>query len=116
MKPLSVRTLLEFNENNLRQNNFKDAWLLQKETESSLALKEFQDRISEIDSITNFREKWLELVRGVLAGNVFDWGSNAVSNILENTKNFGLAQAMKIIETRPWFHDDVDLWVNRLEV
>lgn len=115
LNPLSVRTLLDYNEENLRVH-FKDAWQLQKETETKQALNHFRDRINEIDSISDFNEKWLEIVRGVLAGNVFDWGSAVVANILDEAPAFGLSQAMDTIETRPWFIDDVDLWVKRLNV
>nr|XP_023023692.1 pantothenate kinase 4 [Leptinotarsa decemlineata] len=73
MKPLSIRTLLNFNEDNLRANKLEDAWLLQKKTESYQALKELKNRIDHIDSLDDFYEKWLEIIQGVLAGNVFDW-------------------------------------------
>ncbi|KAJ8913555.1 hypothetical protein NQ315_017106 [Exocentrus adspersus] len=115
LKPLSVRTLLEFNEDNLRANNFKDPWSIQKEKESTLALKEFEDRIRYIDSIASVDEKWLELTKGVLAGNIFDWGAKAVSDILEQTHNFGLKEAMDTIQKRPWFVDNLDMWVKRLK-
>lgn len=114
LKPLTVRTLLDYNEENLRVH-FKDAWQLQKETETIQALKDFSYRISEIDSISNFNEKWLEIIRGVLAGNVFDWGASAVANILDSTPNFGLTHAMKTIESRPWFIDNLDLWTKTLK-
>jgi len=113
LKPLTVRTLLEINEENLRVH-FKDAWQLQKETETLQALNDFSDRIRVIDSISSFNEKWLELIQGVLAGNVFDWGSSVVANILETSPNFGFQNAMKTIESRPWFIDNLDLWIKTL--
>lgn len=115
LKPLCVRTLLEFNEDNLRANNFKDAWSMQKDKESERALNEFRNRIQEIDDIDNFTNKWMELVKGVLAGNVFDWGAKAVADILEQSSNFGLAQAMSTIQERPWFCDDLDLFINKIK-
>jgi type II pantothenate kinase len=113
--PLSVRTLLEFNEDNLQDNNFKDAWYKQKQSESAVALKEFKERIDFIDSIPEFEARWLEIVTGVLAGNVFDWGSTVVADILETSTNFGLSQAMGTIEKRPWFQDNLDSWIQRLK-
>ncbi|CAH0558240.1 unnamed protein product [Brassicogethes aeneus] len=115
IKSLSVRTLLDFNEETLRSNNFKDAWYIQKEKESGVALLEFKDRISKIDSICDFNEKWLDLCKGVLAGNVFDWGAKAVSDILEHTNNFGFSQALETIQKRPWFKDDLDNWIVQLK-
>lgn len=111
-----MRTLLEFNEDNLRSNNFKDSWSFQKERESNQALNEFEDRIRYIDLITNMEEKWLELIKGVLAGNVFDWGAKAVTEILEQSQNFGLREAMNTIQKRPWFIDHLDAWITRLKV
>lgn len=29
-------------------------------------------------------ERWDQLIRGVLAGNIFDWGAKAVADMLEN--------------------------------
>ena len=29
------------------------------------------------------RSRWTELIRGVLAGNIFDWGAKAVADMLE---------------------------------
>ncbi|XP_066159104.1 4'-phosphopantetheine phosphatase isoform X1 [Euwallacea fornicatus] len=111
--PLNVRTLLDFNEENLRVH-FKDAWRLQKETETRQALTHFRERIDEIDLINDFNEKWLELIKGVLAGNVFDWGSEAVAKMLAEVPTFGLSHAMDTIEERPWFIDHVNLWIERL--
>ncbi|XP_044266882.1 4'-phosphopantetheine phosphatase [Tribolium madens] len=115
LAPLSIRTLLEFNEDNLRSNSFKDAWYKQKETETKAALKEFKERLDFIDSIADFESKWLEIVTGVLAGNVFDWGSTIVADILETSTNFGLSQAMSTIEKRPWFKDNLDNWIERIK-
>ncbi|KAF7269947.1 4'-phosphopantetheine phosphatase [Rhynchophorus ferrugineus] len=114
LKPLTVRTLLDYNEENLRVH-FKDAWQLQKETETLQALKTFSERIQKINSIGDFNKKWEELTKGVLAGNVFDWGSTVVAKIMDTSPSFGLSHAMDIIERRPWFIDDLDLWLKRLK-
>ncbi|XP_074031122.1 4'-phosphopantetheine phosphatase [Leptinotarsa decemlineata] len=115
MKPLSIRTLLNFNEDNLRANKLEDAWLLQKKTESYQALKELKNRIDHIDSLDDFYEKWLEIIQGVLAGNVFDWGAKAVSDILERSESFRFCHALNTIEKRPWFRDSFDKWVDHLK-
>ncbi|KAL3282218.1 hypothetical protein HHI36_005412 [Cryptolaemus montrouzieri] len=115
LHPLSVRTLLEFNEDNLRDNNFKDAWSHQKQKESNLAFKQFRSRLDYVDSVEPFNDKWLEIIKGVLAGNVFDWGSKTVSDILEKSPDFGLNEAMDTIQPRPWFKDDFDLFVRKLQ-
>lgn len=116
LKPLSVRTLLEFNEDNLRSKNFKDAWQQQKESESFNALCELKSRIAYIDAIEDFEEKWHEIVQGVLAGNVFDWGAQIVRDILENSKSFGFEEAVKTIQKRPWFVDKFEDFVEKLKL
>lgn len=116
LKPLSIRTLLEVNEDLLREHGFKDFWGLQKHKESSLALANFEDRIAYLDSIDDFNFKWYELAKGIIAGNVFDWGSAAVTNILESKNDFSFNHALDTIEERPWFHDDLDKWTQRIRV
>lgn len=111
-----MRTLLECNEEILRAHNFKDFWALQKQKESAAALKEFPNRIRLIDEISNSNEKWLELAKGILAGNIFDWGARAVVDILEIKNDFSLSHAIETIEKRPWFHDNLDNWIAKVEV
>ncbi|KAK5645674.1 hypothetical protein RI129_004138 [Pyrocoelia pectoralis] len=115
-KPLSIRTLLEFNEDNLRKNNFDDPWLLQKEKETIAAFTQYEDRISYVDSVEDFYLKWEELSKGLVAGNLFDWGAKAIADILEECNGFSLMHAMQKIQQRPWFHDDLDRWISKLEV
>lgn len=110
-----MRTLLDYNEANLRAH-FKDAWRTQKDAETKQALTRFSERIQALDAILDFADKWQEVIKGVLAGNVFDWGSAAVSQMLETTPDYGLSDAMDTIETRPWFIDDLDAWIDRLSV
>ncbi|XP_022910990.1 4'-phosphopantetheine phosphatase [Onthophagus taurus] len=115
MNPLSIRTLLEFNEKTLRSNNFTDAWLVQKQKETKTAFREFSSRLKYIDNIDTFGVRWLELVKGLLAGNMFDWGAKAVTDLLETTGSFGLGDAMNTIQKRPWFIDDLDEWIETLQ-
>lgn len=111
-----MRTLLEFNEETLRNFNFEDAWLLQKQKETDAAFVQYDDRVTFIDSTKDFYLKWVELAKGLVAGNMFDWGAKAVADILEESNGFGLTQAMQRIQQRPWFHDDLEYWINRLQV
>lgn len=116
MKPLTVRTLLDINEDNLRANNFIDPFQYQKDKENILALKEFKNRLNQLDEIDVFDERWEEIIRGVLAGNIFDWGAKAVTDIMENSFKFGFSEALNLIELRPWFIDNLDLWTKKLKV
>lgn len=47
-------------------------------------------------------------------GNMFDWGAQVVSDILEKNKSFGLTEALECIQKRPWVIDDLDGWLERM--
>lgn len=49
-----------------------------KQKENGAALKCFQRVVCALDML-DWEERQLALVRGLLAGNVFDWGAKAVS-------------------------------------
>uniref|UniRef100_T1H6L0 4'-phosphopantetheine phosphatase n=1 Tax=Megaselia scalaris TaxID=36166 RepID=T1H6L0_MEGSC len=102
------------NETLLRLHGFKDPWLKQKQFENTAALERFKDRIDDIDLIEDAKLKWTELIRGVLAGNIFDWGAQAVAEILQNDNKFGLNDALNKIQKRPWLFDDLDMWLKSL--
>lgn len=91
----------------------QDAWFYLKEKETETAFKEFKQHINYIDSIVDNYCKWLEIAKGMLAGNIFDWGSKAVTDILE-TSNFGFLEAKNTIQSRPWFKDDLDDWIKNV--
>lgn len=63
----------------------------QKKTENEEAFKHFRERLVTIDNLDG-REKTEELVRGVLTGNIFDWGAKEVATLMENT-NFSFRDA-----------------------
>lgn len=112
-KILGIRELLEYNDKQLHLCGFEDPWLEQKKSENELALSLFAERIKEIDEIQDVKQRWVELVRGVLAGNMFDWGAQAVANIIQNDKSFGLHGALERIQKRPWLMDDLDKFLQR---
>lgn len=114
-KPLTIRTLLEISDSCLRLNGFTDPWIEEKQTENNISLRHLDERIAELD-LYDAKEKWIEIFKGIFAGNIFDWGALAVTQILENDQSFGLKDAMKCIQPRPWLIDGFDAWLNRLEV
>jgi len=54
------------------------SFLQVKQKENGIALKCFQSVIESLDSL-GWEERQFALVKGLLAGNVFDWGAKAVS-------------------------------------
>lgn len=113
--PLTIRNLLEISDSCLRLNGFHDPWLEEKNTENAMSLQQLPDRLNELDRF-QAHEKWMEIFKGIFAGNIFDWGALVVSQILENDQSYGLKDAMKQIQRRPWLIDGFDAWLKRLEV
>ncbi|KAH8413048.1 hypothetical protein KR009_007741 [Drosophila setifemur] len=112
---LGTSELLKLNETMLRRFGFSDPWLSQKKIENASAVARLKQRLQELDSLQDQDSRWTELVRGVLAGNMFDWGAQAIANILEQDSNFGLHSALERIEQRPWLLDNLDNWLRRLK-
>lgn len=114
-KPLAIRDLLELNETSLRRFGFDDPWKDQKKLENQASIKKLSSRLEYIDQIVDTRTKWTEIIKGVLAGNMFDWGAQAVAQILENDADFGLEEALEQIQKRPWLVDCLNQWLDRTQ-
>ncbi|VDK42574.1 unnamed protein product [Anisakis simplex] len=110
----NVRNLLDLREQILNQFFFDDAFLNQKRIENELALSELQDVLNEVDQIDDLRERQIRVVKGLLAGNVFDWGAKEVVKLMENATGGGLTfqMATNALQKRPWLVDDLDAWLN----
>lgn len=68
---LTIRLLLDINETCLRSQGFFDLWKQQKKYENEGALTSLGPRLAEIDALSDDRQRWTELCRGVLAGLCF---------------------------------------------
>nr|XP_034196424.1 4'-phosphopantetheine phosphatase [Osmia lignaria] len=110
---LTVRVLLDTIEHCMKEFDFPDPYLHQKKQENEEALKHLKNRIIAIDYLEG-ADKIKALILGVLSGNMFDWGANAVATLMETT-DFGFAEAQAKIPGRPWLQDDLDDWIDRLE-
>ncbi|CAL8383498.1 unnamed protein product [Boreogadus saida] len=111
---LTVRSLLDTREHCLNEFNFPDPYSKIKQRENDAALRCYQKAVAALD-LLGWEEKQFALVRGVLAGNVFDWGAKAVSDVLETDPEFGFEQAKQKLEERPWLVDSYDQWLQRLK-
>ncbi len=56
---------------------FFDVYAIEKREENKLGLELLSDRCDFIDNIENLDHRWHELFRGLLAGNVYDYGAQA---------------------------------------
>ncbi|CAB1353654.1 unnamed protein product [Coregonus sp. 'balchen'] len=111
---LTVRSLLDTREHCLNEFNFPDPYSKIKQRENDMALKYFQKAVKSLEELS-WEQRQFALVRGLLAGNVFDWGAKAVSDVLESDPEFGFEQAKRQLEERPWLVDAYDQWLERLK-
>ncbi|XP_036855656.2 4'-phosphopantetheine phosphatase isoform X2 [Manis javanica] len=94
---LTVRSLLDTREHCLNEFNFPDPYSKVKQKENGVALRCFQ-RVTRCLDTLGWEERQLALVRGLLAGNVFDWGAKAVSDVLESDPQFGFEEAKRKLQ------------------
>lgn len=111
---LTVRSLLDTREHCLNEFSFPDPYSKVKQKENGIALKCFQSVIESLDSL-GWEERQFALVKGLLAGNVFDWGAKAVSDVLESEPQFGFEEAKSKLQERPWLEDSYSQWLERLK-
>jgi hypothetical protein len=85
-----------------------------KQSENAAAVIELQHRLDYLEKL-KWKERQAELIWGVLAGNVFDWGAKEVTTLLEGPDQFGFAEARNKLQARPWLFDCLDDWIDRLK-
>uniref|UniRef100_A0A8D1HUA2 4'-phosphopantetheine phosphatase n=1 Tax=Sus scrofa TaxID=9823 RepID=A0A8D1HUA2_PIG len=98
---LTVRSLLDTREHCLNEFNFPDPYSKVKQQDNGVALKCFQRVIRSLDAL-GWEERQLALVKGLLAGNVFDWGAKAVSESWPSTGSRGRAGKPRLAWCHPW--------------
>jgi len=111
---LTVRSLLDTFEQSLREYDFPDPYWNLKQSENAAALSELQSRLDYLDKL-KWKDRQAELIWGVLAGNVFDWGAKEVTALLEGPDQFGFAEARNKLQKRPWLVDCLSDWITRLK-
>uniref|UniRef100_A0A2K6QEJ3 4'-phosphopantetheine phosphatase n=1 Tax=Rhinopithecus roxellana TaxID=61622 RepID=A0A2K6QEJ3_RHIRO len=111
---LTVRSLLDTREHCLNEFNFPDPYSKVKQRENGVALRCFPGVVRSLDTL-GWEERQLALVKGLLAGNVFDWGAKAVSDVLESDPCFGFEEAKRKLQERPWLVDSYSEWLQRLK-
>ncbi|KAK7489322.1 hypothetical protein BaRGS_00019430 [Batillaria attramentaria] len=109
---LTVRSLLDTGSQCLAEFNFPDSYSQQKQQENEVALRQLPDHLKFLDALCGDTVN-LALAKGLLAGNVFDWGAREVRELLE-TGQFSFLDAQKKLQDRPWLYDDFDAWSSRL--
>uniref|UniRef100_A0A3Q1CTG8 4'-phosphopantetheine phosphatase n=1 Tax=Amphiprion ocellaris TaxID=80972 RepID=A0A3Q1CTG8_AMPOC len=110
---LTVRSLLDTREHCLNEFNFPDPYSKIKQRENDVALKYYQKAVKSLEELS-WEERQFALVRGVLAGNVFDWGAKAVSDkclipLCAQT------DCVVFLSERPWLVDSYNQWLERMK-
>ncbi|KAL6493540.1 Pantothenate kinase 2, mitochondrial [Orobanche gracilis] len=110
---LGLANLLELREECLREFHFLDAYrsIKQRENEASLAV--LPDLLMEIDSM-NEETRLLTLIEGVLAANIFDWGSRACVDLYHKGTIIEIYRMSRNKMQRPWRVDDFDVFKERM--
>uniref|UniRef100_A0A671QY80 4'-phosphopantetheine phosphatase n=1 Tax=Sinocyclocheilus anshuiensis TaxID=1608454 RepID=A0A671QY80_9TELE len=111
---LTVRSLLDTREHCLNEFNFPDPYSKIKQKENDMALKYYLKVVKSVEELS-WEQRQFTLVKGLLAGNVFDWGAKAVSDVLESDPDFGFEQAKQQLQERPWLVDAYNQWIERLK-
>ncbi|XP_047130488.1 4'-phosphopantetheine phosphatase isoform X1 [Hydra vulgaris] len=110
---LTVRSLLDTRDQFLAAFSFCDPYLQIKQAENEQALLLLRQHLKFVDSLS-IEARQIELIEGLVSGNIFDWGALESVKHLENPL-FGLKQAREKIQKRPWLTDDVDSWLSRFK-
>ncbi|XP_048137630.1 pantothenate kinase 2 isoform X1 [Rhodamnia argentea] len=110
---LGLANLLELREECLREFQFVDAYrsIKQRENEASLAV--LSDLLMELDSMSE-ETRLLTLIEGVLAANIFDWGSRACVDLYHKGTIIEIYRMSRNKMQRPWRVDDFDEFKERM--
>ncbi|KAI8320013.1 fumble-domain-containing protein [Martensiomyces pterosporus] len=91
--PMSVRTLLGLREQCLHEVGLEDIFASVKRRETDDALEALPNAIAQTDAISDEHERLRTLLHNVLAGNMFDWGSTSLRDMLaDGNLNFDQAR------------------------
>ncbi|KAJ8754560.1 hypothetical protein K2173_005721 [Erythroxylum novogranatense] len=110
---LGLANLLELREECLREFQFVDAYRTIKQRENEASLAVLPDLLVELDNMSEER-RLLTLIEGVLAANIFDWGSRACVDLYHKGTIIEIYRMSRNKMQRPWRVDDFDLFKKRM--
>ncbi|KAK1326944.1 Pantothenate kinase 2 [Acorus calamus] len=110
---LGLANLLEMREECLREFQFVDAYFSIKQRENEASLAVLSDLLMELDSM-NEDARLLALIEGVLAANIFDWGSRACVDLYHKGTIIEIYRMSRKKMHRPWQVDDFDAFSKRM--
>ncbi|KAL8457807.1 hypothetical protein ACS0TY_035617 [Phlomoides rotata] len=110
---LGLANLLELREECLREFHFHDAYRSIKQRENEASLTVLPDLLRELDSM-NEESRLLTLIEGVLAANIFDWGSRACVDLYLQGTIIEIYRMSRNKMQRPWRVDNFDTFKERI--
>ncbi|KAK6766060.1 hypothetical protein RB195_025772 [Necator americanus] len=111
----NVRNLLDLREQMLNEQDFDDSYLTQKTVENAAALQQLASLLKSIDEVKADPERLFRVSKGLLAGNVFDWGAQKVVEMMESSEGLSFDAAVSSIPERPWLIDSYDEFKKSLD-
>lgn len=110
---LGLANLLELREECLREFHFSDAYKTIKQRENEASLAVLPDLLMELDSMDE-EKRLLALIEGVLAANIFDWGSRACVDLYHKGTIIEIYRMSRKKMQRPWRVDNFDMFKERM--
>lgn len=110
---LGLANLLELREECLREFQFLDAYRTIKQRENEASLAVLSDLLMELDGMSE-ESRLLTLIEGVLAANIFDWGSRACVDLYHKGTIIEIYRMSRKKMQRPWRVDDFDVFKKRM--
>ncbi|XP_059435336.1 damage-control phosphatase At2g17340-like [Corylus avellana] len=105
--PPDCTLMCRLREQILRELGFKDIFKKVKDEENAKAISLFAGVVRLNDAIEDGGKRIENLVRGVLAGNIFDLGSAQLAEVFSKDGMSFLASCQNLVP-RPWVIDDLD--------
>jgi type II pantothenate kinase len=102
---LSLIDLDQLREDELRKHKIDDPYLRIKQNANDLAIKAYPALIRRLDDLEP-ADRWLEIVRCVFAGNIFDLGAPESMKYAKEHVDF--ASVLAQLPPRPWLVDNFD--------
>ncbi len=109
---LTIMDLCLERERVLREHGYADPYRLAKRRANEEALPHLPGLLAELDAMPP-RERQEALIRGVLAGNIFDLGATKTVDMFDRG-DMDFAKTRRDLKPRPWFVDDVEAWTARV--
>ncbi|GIL42264.1 hypothetical protein Vafri_272 [Volvox africanus] len=111
---LGLAELFALREECLREFGFTDVYRLDKQRENVAALAVLPDLLRDLDA-ENLPARLLSLVEGVLAANIFDWGSQACVALYRDGTILDIYRTARLkLSKRPWAVDNFDTFAARM--